>query len=1014
MAKKNPIPAEPPPSEYGPGVAAPNGVSEAELRARRLRVSINPDLIDKNIAGDQSLFALGWENVELTLTELMAEIGAGVAYCAQLRGRRRAANFLATDVVSVDVDSGMSIRDALDDPIIKENAAFLYTTVSHTPEVPRYRVVFVLPETIEGAEEIRALSRSLALRLGGDMAATDPSRISYGNRSANFFVVGKTLSRSLRQELVDQSVNLGEKPVRAESYRSKLILKEDQPIRRADGTMAPFYQLAYQERVYCPFHDDRAPSAFVLRNKSGQGGLHCSACNLTYWPERTEENDFPDFDAYAKASVAGEMTGPFHKVSLTVGTTVITPSRLVNPVTFVKAPKGTGKTEGLKTLFDDRDKVLLIGHRRLLNRQIADRLGLHSYLDKDSPRPWRGGRDERLNHFAVSVDSISLVPSTMIYDLVIIDESEQVLSHFLSDTIGQDGKTQREVLFIEFGNLLRRAKRVIALDADLGWLTFYTMWQLKFSTHGESPNATVPTPDEFISAVPEHTLEAFFVEPTPAASEAESRLIINELLPGKDKTLEIYASPVHLIGDLMKALEGGKRCLVVSNSKTRIEKIAMAIGDRLPASKYLVVTSETTSESRVQAFIAQPAKGFEHYDVVLASPTMGTGVDITFPDNAEMVDVVFGFCEANITTHFDFDQQLGRVRHPKAVKVWLSPQIFHYETSQDVVRHEILEKNLFGSRLTGHTADGQPINRSGDLLLEMAALSTSQRRASMNKIKANFIRHKEKQGFTIRFVSTDDAQAAKGKSAYGLGAALRDDRYAEQLLAAVSLPRKEFSRLVEAGRRGEPITASDALSIERTGIELFYRERMTRELIAKDERGKLRQKTRLFEKIHDALEDRGIFGSEEFSQRDRFLRQASSGAKALARLLQMTPIFNQSGFRPDVKLQAADLVDFADFVLREKATLENLLDVQMRRDVGRKAAKQLGQLLGLVGLGLVTAGNRNTGHGKLRFYQLTKKNLALMEATRTARKQTAAWPVLREAYGWTLADIDPDDDDDSE
>ena len=51
-------------------------------------------------------------------------------------------------------------------------------------------------------------------------------------------------------------------------------------------------------------------------------------------------------------------------------------------------------------------------------------------------------------------------------------QCEQVLSHFLSDTIDFDA---RDAIFIGFKTLLQRAKRVIALDADLGWLSFETL-----------------------------------------------------------------------------------------------------------------------------------------------------------------------------------------------------------------------------------------------------------------------------------------------------------------------------------------------------------------------------------------------------------------------------------------------------------------------------------------------------------------------------------------------------------
>jgi hypothetical protein len=75
----------------------------------------------------------------------------------------------------------------------------------------------------------------------------------------------------------------------------------------------------------------------------------------------------------------------------------------------------------------------------------------------------------------------------------------------------------------------------------------------------------------------------------------------------------------------------------------------------------MVVTSDTITKQEVKDFIIQAKKKATDYDVILTSPSLGTGVDISFPEGAQLIDVVFGFFEAQINSHFDFDQQLARV-----------------------------------------------------------------------------------------------------------------------------------------------------------------------------------------------------------------------------------------------------------------------------------------------------------------------------------------------------------------
>ena len=115
----------------------------------------------------------------------------------------------------------------------------------------------------------------------------------------------------------------------------------------------------------------------------------------------------------------------------------------------------------------------------------------------------------------------------------------------------------------------------------------------------------------------------------------------------------------------------------------------------------IVVTSDTIDSEEVKKFIVNVKDKALDYAVIWTSPSLGTGVDITFPDKAKHIDVVFGFFDTPITTHFDCDQQIARVRHPGAVKVWVSSQRFNFDTALDVVRRDILEKSLYVNTYQG-------------------------------------------------------------------------------------------------------------------------------------------------------------------------------------------------------------------------------------------------------------------------------------------------------------------------
>ena len=168
----------------------------------KLKLAVNPGLIDKNATGNTSLFAEGWINSEFTPAEFIEAIQRGWAYCAQLTGSRKTGNFKASNIASVDVDRGLAIEQALAHPLVQKCALLIYTTPRHAAEAHRFRIVYLLPETILSAKRMRAVNRSLARMLGGDMAATDPTRISYGNRAAEVHFIGGEVGPELLSELI--------------------------------------------------------------------------------------------------------------------------------------------------------------------------------------------------------------------------------------------------------------------------------------------------------------------------------------------------------------------------------------------------------------------------------------------------------------------------------------------------------------------------------------------------------------------------------------------------------------------------------------------------------------------------------------------------------------------------------------------------------------------------------------------------------------------------------------------
>ena len=951
---------------------------------RNLKIAINPALINKNDAKDKRLFTQGWENVELTPEELAEKIKQGIAYCAQLSGSRKGANFLASDIVSVDIDGGQTIKEALENPIVQKCATLIYTTVSHTNDDHRFRIVFALPRTITNPGQMEAVLRSLQLRLAGDPVATDATRISYGSTDAEVWLLGNEIDNDLLEELILQSPDRGSAKPSKENHegskaittdftaRSELKINAHLQVTLTNGCERRFLEVPPGTSIYCPFHNDRNPSAFVVANKNGIKGIRCSTESTTFWSQNPRQStfDFYDFERTAKEALAHFEKHKRPEPDLPAGYAglvgcnmqVVTgkpaPSELQPGVTFIKSPKGSGKTESLKKLIGGTQSVLLIGHRRALITQSCERLDLHCYLDDDE---FSSAREFQFR-YGICLDSLMKIPSSHHYDIVILDECEQVLSHFLSDTIEHRNGGGRDRLFIELTRLISKAKHVVALDADLSWLSFETINAMA------DPN------------VPRH-------------------LWLNYHSPSEvQKTIEVYDSDRHLVAELKQALADRKRCFVAANTKSRIESLHAALQKEFPDIKQVVVTSSTSMNDEVKEFINDIKSQAAQYDVILVSPSLGTGVDISFPDKAKVIDSVFGFFDAQVTNHFEFDQQLARVRAPGEIKVWISPRRFQLETECEVVKWDLLKGSLYKNLLIGYDKAGEPKYRE-DPFINMAALIVRQDRASKNNLKKNFIEHRKMQGYDIKIVEADEDLESFGSALQRLGKKIAEERYQKALLEADPLTKDEFDNIRERSEADGCVSEPEMWSLHRTRLELFYRQKVSQALIELDDRGRLRSKIELFESIDKFKCIAEPWGNEIFSKRSRFIRSKLESAFAILSVLRTTPLLSEPMFNTETVFSGMDLERFGDFVLQHKAVLENLLRLDIRSDLKEKPVQQLSAVLKLIGLKLVKVNTSKVAGQKVYKYKLDPQFLHKMQKIIAARCAVDGWHCLDQLYG---------------
>ena len=289
--------------------------------------------------------------------------------------------------------------------------------------------------------------------------------------------------------------------------------------------------------------------------------------------------------------------------------------------------------------------------------------------------------------------------------------------------------------------------------------------------------------------------------------------------------------------------------------------------------------------------------------------------------------------------YYDFDQQIWRVRQPGAVKVWINPRRFSFETSREVVKREIQQKNLFRSVLSDYDDDLTPQYHTDDPLIDMAVLARSQELMSKNNLKKNYIAMKRRHGQPIEFLERDDRLARKGSTLEAEGRYAADAKYRSRLFEAKTLNQDEFDDIELRIQENEDVSATERVAFARTRIERFYRQPLSDELLLEhDDKGRFRGKIIRFEQLVQFAESERrnrqvkTKPSVGFSAlRLRALKDQRYIAGLLHDLLTTSGIYFDGTFDTHKVVNVITLEPFMRRVHEIKGEIENQLEIEVRK-----------------------------------------------------------------------------------
>jgi hypothetical protein len=145
----------------------------------------------------------------------------------------------------------LNLDEAIEHPFIKQYCALIYTTASHQPGWDKFRLVFVLPEYVQGAETVEVLTRYLMKHLPHDPACKDASRVFYGNSQATFPLIQPHVR--LPQSWIDEAVTTAyQEKIEDERRLAEITIRRLQFQERAEANNWDIDQLIQQALTYIP------------------------------------------------------------------------------------------------------------------------------------------------------------------------------------------------------------------------------------------------------------------------------------------------------------------------------------------------------------------------------------------------------------------------------------------------------------------------------------------------------------------------------------------------------------------------------------------------------------------------------------------------------------------------------------------------------------------------------------------------------------------------------------------
>lgn len=538
-------------------------------------------------------------------------------------------------------------------------------------------------------------------------------------------------------------------------------------------------------------------------------------------------------------------------------------------LTGIKSEMATGKTSLVKDyrLENPEQRFLVIGHRITLLRELSQKSKLNTNMYSDLPQ----GRLDQVDSLSITVDSLyKLKTAGNKYDCIFIDEARQVMLHALA---ASTCKQYRHEILMTLQYFIGTARQVIIADAHLDDNTIDFFKAMRppgeapliikneyqnpgrdvFYYDGKDSSATVA---KLVAAVNQGKKVMVVSDAKKTILKLEELLkekLNGDFTPEDPDYLNLSEEARRAVAGLrpVEATEQEARRGFLDKRKSRLSrKQKKKLRTRLPRKPRQLDTSvknqarkrnkkkviwtihaDNSGTPENQHFIQNISSSVRGVDVLLASPSLCTGVDI----QGEHFDEVYGFFNVVSLAATDCLQALHRYRQQVPLHIWVAPHpCFGYQnTNSQVIKQEMLRLNEFNGFLMGidlETGEKSPIN---GWAMDAYCEATAKKNRSLNNLRDHLHRLLARMGYNIISVDgdTDDGTKEDLKQAKQR----IDELHVKKVIEAEKIEQPKYLELKNKAH----ITPNEKYEIERFRIEDGYGQEVTEELVKKDKGGAL-------------------------------------------------------------------------------------------------------------------------------------------------------------------------------